>query len=64
VGIKVLVLHARWQPRAVAAGAIVAIGALGATLPAMATWALMLAVLCALAAFEYVRRDPDALAAA
>jgi low temperature requirement protein LtrA len=64
VGIKLLILHARWQPRAVAAAAIVAIGALGETLPAMATWALMLAVLCALAALEYVQRDLNTLAAA
>jgi low temperature requirement protein LtrA len=55
--IKLRVLHARWQPRAIAAVCVAAVTALGAALPALATWALVLAVLAAVSALEWVQRD-------
>jgi low temperature requirement protein LtrA len=54
---KLRVIHVNWGKRAVAAVVVAAIAALGAQLPALATWTLILGVLVALAASEVTERD-------
>jgi low temperature requirement protein LtrA len=57
VAFKVRVIHVRWGRRAIAAVLVAAVAALGTGLPALATWALVLAVLAGLAVAESAERD-------
>jgi low temperature requirement protein LtrA len=61
VAFKIRVIGALWQPRAIAAGVTVAAIALGSNLPAVAVWALVLAILTSLAALE-ARKARDLVA--
>jgi low temperature requirement protein LtrA len=54
VAFKIRVLHTRWHQRAVACVLVVGVALLGAALPALATWALLLAVLGGLAVEEAI----------
>ena len=61
VAFKVRVYRDLWQPRAVAFVVVIATAALGASLPALAIWTLMLATLVGVAFAEVRqarRRDP------
>jgi hypothetical protein len=53
------VFHGMWHRRAVALVLVVAATALGASLPALATWALMFAILTGVAVVERHDRRAD-----
>jgi low temperature requirement protein LtrA len=52
VALKIRVLHLRWDRRLAAAAVVAAVTALGSALPALALWAVVLAVLIGLAVVE------------
>jgi low temperature requirement protein LtrA len=58
VAFKVRVYRDLWQPRAVAFVVVIAAASLGASLPALAIWALMLAALVGVALAEARREAP------
>jgi low temperature requirement protein LtrA len=63
IAFKVRVFHGLWHRRAVALVLVVAATALGAWLPALATWALMFAILAGVAVVEgHDRRSDPGLA--
>jgi low temperature requirement protein LtrA len=65
IGLKLRIIGGLWERRAVASVLVVAAGAAGAVLPAVACWALMLAILAGLGIAEIpvVRRERERVAA-